>query len=396
MDTDTAVMEAPPSSAPNPASTPPRQSLAEANAEHEQFMKTGKMPDKAPVAPPAKSEAKPAAEAAPSAKDAKSAAPAVKKPTGLEALKGKPAANGTEKPAAEAKADDEKPGEQSRWMELKAKEKRLAEIEPEYEATKKEKAEWEAKMSTVQDSLKELESLRRERDFTDVTKSDTYRKEVDAPYQKVAKIAQDVAEYAQVDARDLMKAMQEPNSLLRAKAIKAVLEGGKEEVADISELVQGGGTLQDIFARHDELHKNATTLKAQHDNQKNAEKLKADTEASEIMTRAHGEVRDILKSSGAKVLGEDALNAAFEAAQNPRNEPMDNAYRAQSEFLLPRAIEVIQEREARIKQLEEDLAAAGAAKPGIKPDAQKDAGKKADHGSLADAVAAHKTAGGHL
>ncbi len=406
----------PPAQQPQPGKQPTSasersQSLANAAAAHAEFERTGKKPDaptnaKPVPAKPDKAD-KPAAPAKPAAADKPAGsngepdkggigaikAKAEKQPTAADAEKERVAKEKLEK---EGTLPEDKAKEQTRWKELKAKEAELDEIKPQWEATKKAKEEWEKERAKNEESLKELEQLRRERDFKDFTKSDRYQKEVETPYQKVVKNAMDVAEYAKVELKDLMKAMQEPNPLKRAKDIKAVLEAGKEEIADISTLVTGGQELLEIFAKHDELEKNATLLKEQHENGQKAEKLKAETEAIEISQKAHKEIQDILKNRASDVLDDDTLKEVMDRAiAQKSDDPMDRAFRGQAEFLVPVLIEKNRALAAELETLKTEKKDEREAKPGVKPDAAKP-GAAPKYASLKEAYAEHKQVGAQI
>jgi hypothetical protein len=391
MTTAAAPIEAAPAAAPlstAPAPAAPAQkfgSMREAAEAHRQ-----EQSGTAPAAKPA--VAKPAAtDATQKPNGEKPAAPAAPKKPGsaMDALKAKPAAESLEtgKEGAAAKTGTEAESkEQSRWLQLKAAETELQTIKPQYEALQKEIEKFNADKQAWETKQKEYDELKNERSWRDYTKTDEYIKEIEAPFAKVGKYVQDVADYAGVDVKGLMQAMNEPNPLIRGKKITAVLEEAKESVdaGVVATLVEKGNALQDLYELHDQHKASAGEKQAQHENATKAQKLKAETEAREILTRAHNEVtnnvfrihKDVFDEGFAAAVkeafpgfdGKDALAAIAEwAQQEETGDPMDKAYQAQTNFAFPAAVNYIRALKAKIATLESAKTAEQQARPGITP-----------------------------
>jgi hypothetical protein len=377
MNPEAGIAEPPPQTTQgaDPQGGPASPGLAAAAAAQAEFDRTGKAPEgykgpgqPAKKDPPAKKEEGAKKDEPASDKKAgaigeikpKTAAPAKSE----EQIKKEAAAKEEALKKAQPGAADEEQKQQTRWKELKAKE----------------------------------EELERKEAFTDVTKTKRYQDEVETPFSKIQDKAEEVATYAGIELRVLMKAMQEPNALLRADKIKEVLEGAKKEVRaeNLAILVQHGDELKDIFAKMDKFQKEADTEKAQWENEQKAEKLRVETETQQIRETAQKEALSILKTNASDVLTEEMLTKAFERSKIRRSEPMDDAFRDVSEFLVPSLIELNRDKDTKIAELQADLEAALASRPGIEPTKDKKAGKEAPYASLKEAAAAEKAAGGQF
>lgn len=395
MPEETAVLEAP-----NPgatADTPRAEDWAKGLAAAAEAQKSGKPLQPAQKATETQKQGAPKQEAKTEAKPSQT--PPDAKKGGLDALKAKGAPEQkAEAPKQEPAKPEKEDTSQKRWEALKQAEARLQQIEPEHAQFQQRLADYEKKLAAYEKDQAELSDLRRQRDFNDVTKTPKYIEDVETPFNEIQDRAEQVASYTEVDLRALMSAMKEPNRLLRADKVKELLESGKKEVnaAIVSGLVEDGEKMKGIFAKMEKYHAEATEQKTQWESQRKAEKLKAETEAGEVQKRAHEEIRSIFKQRVGDVFTDEDLAEAHDAAQSARTDPMDNAYRGQAEFLFPKAIQRIRDQEDEIAKLKEDLAAATQAKPGIKPtkDATTTTGNQ--FGSLQEAVAAHREAGGHL
>lgn len=384
-----------------------RPGLAEAAKMQTHFEKTGERLDLQPKPAAPKPDApKPA----PKPEAAKPAAkPQTPLPGGLAALTPK------DTPAAKpGEGDEEASKEQSRWMDLRAKEKLLAEIEPKYKGLSEERTKWEEEKAALQKDRTELEELRRQRDFTDVKKSKRYLEEVETPYQEIASRAQEVAEYAGVDVRALMQAMQNPNSMLREDALTELLQEAKRPVkpGNIAALVEKGSELLKLFGKVEEFEKEASLQKAQYENGQNAAKLKAETEAKEVRTRAHKEIRTNILAQGADVLGSPEFKEIFKEAYKmdvapddvmdhvmslgmdfKDGDPMPSAFNAQAQYYIGPLITHSRNQASEIATLKAEIAELTNARPGIKPTAVKPAPGEGKYTSLAEAAAAHKQQG---
>lgn len=407
MNAEAGIAEPPPqtTTGADPQGGPASPGLAAAAKAHAEWERTGRAPDQPIKKEPVQKKADTPPKNDEHAKGAiaeikpKTAPPAKSQ----EQLKKEAAAKDAEKAEALKKAQpgaaaEDEQKQQTRWKELKAKEEELERLRPEFDATKKEKEAWLKEKAEFDKKLKRLEELERKEAFTDVTQTKRYQEEVEIPFARIQDKAEEVAKYAEIDLRVLMKAMQEPNALLREDKIKEALDGAKREVkpGNIAILVQHGDEMKDIFAKMDKFHKDAEQEKGQWENEQKAEKLRVDTETKQIMETAQKEAMTILKTNASDVLSEDDISKAFERAKVRRSEPMDDAFRNVSEFLVPTLIEKNREKDARISELEEDLKAALAARPGIDPTKDKKPAKEAPYGSLKEAADAHKAAGGHL
>jgi len=178
-----------------------------------------------------------------------------------------------------------------------------------------------------------------------------------------------------------------------------VLESGKNEIkaGNIADLVQAGGQLQKVFETAEKYKQEASLLKEQHENGRAAEKLQADTEAQEVLKKAHKEIRDTLKVKAGDVLDDEMLQSAMDAAAaGGSDDPMDRAYRSQSEYLVPALIQKVRALQAQIDEKAAAVQAEVEARPKARPDATRQNGKAAPYSSMSDALRAHKEAGAHL
>ena len=417
MNTEAATIEPSPSISTD-APRGPQMSFADAVRANDHFQKTGERIDlkkdatKDATPPPAKKEAAPLkpTDKAPTTKPNGAEAPS----KGIASIKAKTAQTDDKSKVDPTKgaADDDK--SQSRWSALKDLEKQHLEIKPKYEAYEKENAELKARLAELEPVSQKYKDIIAERDREDITQSDRYQKEVEAPFNKISQKAWDIAEAAvikegmderglQMAARkvheNLMEALNEKNSILRERKLKAVLEECDNETptGNLANLVEKGDELHSIFGLIEEMQKNADLEKAQHANAKKAEKLKTDTEAQQIQAKANEEVIQTLKTNASDVLDEKLLQQAQELAKSNESGPMDIAFRSMAEHLVAPLIEMVRNITAERDTLKKEMKDMEEAKPGIKPSKDSPTDKNLTaHGSLTAAVQSHKEAGGHF
>jgi hypothetical protein len=393
-----------PGSSPHSADTPPSPSLAEAAKAHDAFLKGEKPPgqNQPPPKQPSKQQQPP-----PPKKDAP--APTDLKPTKKEAPKEAPkrALDGIlpkdelpDKGKTDTPPDDENeiPKDQKRWKELKEIEKRYQEDSTKWKDFETREAKYKEDLAAREKDSQELAEYRRVRDFTDVTKSERYIKDVATPFDAIQDIAIEVADYGQVELRDLMRAMSEPNTFKREEAVRAVVEKGKNEIkpATIALLVEKGDQLKGIYAKMQQYQQEATLQKEQHETAQKADKLRVDTETRAMRDAARKEVRDTLKVRAGDVITDEMLEQAFKAAETPSDDPMDAEFRGMAERLVPSLITLVRDLQRQLEERTKQEDEERATQPGVRPDPSKTDGKANPYSSLSEATQKHREVGGRF
>lgn len=420
MTTDAAVLDAPPSA---PLVNPNPVSFKDAVVANDHFMRTGKAPEKPAVTPPPadkKDVTPPPSEKKPGAPDpTKQDAPPAAKPDGRGGLESiKPKVEPEKKPPTDTPKDKDLTPEQKQqkaWEELKSFKEKYGELPTKYEQTEKQLKELLNEKTAWETDRKDLEAWKAERDMRDFTKSDAYKTEVATPFAQVEDSAweiavaavakegmneQEEASLAQPLAQRLMKALNNPNAILRERQVRAILEGATNDIPDgaVANLVSKGETLKALGAKYAEMEKNAKLKLSEHENMQKAEKLKADTEAREILEKSYESVSEILTVNAADVITPEMLANAREAFNKLEKDmkPLDTAFGNLSHGLVPELIQTVRSLKADLAAKEEELKAMESARPGIRPSSETPETKPGPTMSLGEAVRAHKEAGAQM
>lgn len=407
---------APPAPAPSaPPPNPNPVSFSEAVKANDAFFKEKAVTPK-PAAPPAdKKDTPPPDKGTPPPADKKEA-PKPDGRGGLSAIKPK-----EEAPKKEAAPPDlnQKPltpeqKQQKAWEELKAFRDQYADLPTKHEQTAKELEALRAKEQEWSSKQKEFETWQKERDMRDFTQSDDYKAKVQQPFSKieqsawhiaVAAVAKEGASDEQLGAaaeplaRNLMKALGNPNPILRERAIKAILEQADNPIPDgvLANFIGKGESIQEINAEYTRMEKEARLRLSEHETQQKAEKMKADTEARQILEQAYDSVAEVLAVNAKDVITPEMIKSAREEYGKIESDmkPLDTAFGNLSHGLVPQLIQKVRDLMSDIAAKEEEIKAMGNARPGINPTGGAPE-EKPTNVPLSQAIQQHREGGYHF
>ncbi len=157
----------------------------------------------------------------------------------IEAIK-KPDAVDKAEPDIQSTDEDSPPegkDAQSRWMQLKAAEKKLQELEPLHQKLQKDFEDFKVKGFIPEDTGKELERLRHRYAVEEVTNSPEYQREVSMPIQQSFRNIGEVAQAMGLDetaGQALLNAVRNTNGVQRRDSIWDIVSSirVKEKDAD--------------------------------------------------------------------------------------------------------------------------------------------------------------------
>lgn len=351
--------------------------------------KTGNAaPEAKPQAAPAKQEAaaKPALEQpgdhteakieapAKEAKPKKAAAP--KNPWDWEASVVDPdasAESGEGEASSEGEASTAEPefkseSQKFKWGELRKKAEEFDTLQKKYAEMEQRMQEFEKNPKLPSEIEQELNELRQFRAGYDIQNTPEYAEAVAKPYQAQAAKIQEVADYAGVDINKLMDAVNEPNTLRRAKAIRDVLAASEAEMGEqeISIAVRAADTLHsEVYPKDLELRSKATEIQQGLKGRSEIESAKQREAREQSFKQASTEMFDTLKARlGPLKIFDDAdvvKNVQGATLADPMDNPMMAAYQAQSAAIAPVLVQHINDLRTQLAAAQKVLKARGAA-----------------------------------
>lgn len=140
-----------------------------------------------------------------------------------------------EEPEVEAQSTDESPPQgkeaQSRWMQLKAAEKELNSIKPEFEKVRKQLEEITSKGHVPEEVQQKLERLEQRYAEEMLESDENFQREVLAPIHKSFTTIGDIAREANLDqttAQALLNAVRDTSEVSRSRAIRKIIAAGNQ------------------------------------------------------------------------------------------------------------------------------------------------------------------------
>jgi hypothetical protein len=378
-----AIEAAPPA----PASTPAAPSLSEAMNQH--------------LTPPAKEAAPPAEK--PAAKPATEQPAAKKSP--FDRLKSveEPAAEEPAKPE-DAKPTDAAPAEaeetapkgltpeaQKAWTEGKRAKKELARVKPEYEKLKAEVEQLRTQKPQVPEEItKELEDHRQFRAAHDWKNREEYQNEVVKPMQKHWSDVREVVDYLGVDATAVERAMLETNRLRRNELIKQALSTSEKELDPqaVSDVCSAANALHEVDAKAQKMEREALELQNVLKGKQEQETAKQKEARELAFSKASNEVATLFETKLAPVLKDKPEVAKALREARIAEDPMDQAYQAQSAALLPEVVEAYIALRNELAEIKKKTQARTAARPTLNGHTPPPASQE-QQVSLKEAAAAH-------
>ena len=298
----------------------------------------------------------------------------------------KPEPKAEEKPAEKPAEEDDFPTKgpkteaaKNAWTALKqelrelkesklpATEKLAHEREIALEEAKKRLAEFEGKdISQYERRIQELESKYAEaekfRAIHDVANSETYRNEILLPAEKIGQDVDILAKMYEADAKQLKDALQIQDPTEQRRKIKELTEGW--DAIDVTDLMSAARSTRQLVSRSQELLDNAEKTKSElrfieeHEGKKKAETEAATFKAAnEAVEKSMWEKIPRFKDD---VEVKDAVSKA-----EVKNDPTSRVLGAKAAAILPYVLRQLDRSDARIKELEDNLAKRVSASPKV-------------------------------
>jgi len=320
----------------------------------------------APVAAPAAPESTPAAPAAPTN-------PYEQPKTGLDSL---PDLNAPVEEAAATEANPStgeiQPGEpvspqKAKWNELREKATELDKVKPELDTLRQQLQELKEKPSIPDEVQREIEELRQLRFAVELEQTPEWNQAVKAPSQEVLNQFQQIAEFYNVDYKELVAAADDTNPLRRGKSIREFLERSdtNEVTADVVAIATNAAEkLHGIYSKMAELRGRSSEAYASLEAKRSMESEQQQLQRDQKYSASHKEVVGVLEARLPDFFKNPELAKAIREAR-PATEPQEQAFQvAASVLIAPMASELKQAR-AEIAKLQKQVAARSAAVPGL-------------------------------
>jgi len=344
----------------------------------------------APVAAPAAPESAPATPAAPT-----NPYEQPKTGTGLDAL---PDLNAPAEEVAEGAESNPSTGEiqagepvspqKAKWNELREKATELDKIKPELDTLRQQLQELKEKPSIPDEVQREIEELRQLRFAVELEQTPEWNQAVKAPSQEVLNQFQQIAEFYNVDYKELVAAADDTNPLRRGKSIREFLEKSEtnEVTADVVAIATNAAEkLHGIYAKMAELRGKSSEAYASLEAKRSMESEQQKLQHEQKYSASHKEVVGVLEARLPDFFKNPELAKAIREAR-PATEPQEQAFQvAASVLIAPMASELKQAR-AEIAKLQKQVAARSAATPGLGTSPSQET--KAPSYSLEDAIRA--------
>lgn len=240
---------------------------------------------------------------------------------------------------------------QEKLLEIEQMKAKIAEFEG------KDISGYEKKIAEMESKLGEYEQFRA---IHDVQHSETYRKEILEPAAKIGESIDILARANDVDPKMLQSVLEIADPVEQRKRIHVVTEGWHP--SDSSELAQHARETQMLLKRSAEMFENAEKAKQELTfmEQEKARKAKEDEErqfmsAAEAANKLIQEKIPFLKDN------KELLEAVQKA--EVKKDPASMAVAAKASVILPHLLRQLDERNAKIAELEQSLKARVAASP---------------------------------
>jgi hypothetical protein len=351
------------------SSPPSRQSTPDAPASQSQKPPALEQPGdrtEAKVEPPAKG-----------AKPKKAAAESLKNP--WEASIVDPDAPSSEAdPATDSQEAAGEPAEQEfksesqklKWGELKKKATERDTFEKELTDLRAKIQEFEKNPKVPEAIEQELAELRQFRAGYDIQNTPDYQEAVTKPYQAQVSRLQEVAEVANIPMDKLMDAVDEANTIKRARAIRDVLAASEAEMGEqeINIAVRAADTLHsEVYPKDAELRSKAQEIQQSLKGRSEVETAKQREARETAFKQASTEMFDTLKAKLAplKIFEDGDLAQKVQSAvqADPSSEPMLAAYQAQAGVFVPVLVQQINDLRTQLAAAQKVLKARGASEP---------------------------------
>lgn len=316
--------------------------------------------------------------------------PVVKGADRLPDLGAEPAES-PEKTQQNAADDDDTPEKQKTWDKYRNGFKEYEKVKPEYEELKKKAETWTAREKELETIQQELAEARKFKAAFDWENGDEYKTQIAQPMAAQWDQVAEVAEYLGVDRNKLTEAIRERNTLRRDELIEAVLnESGKEvRPSAVTRVTAAASELHRLDSEGEKMREKALDLQNAIKGQKETETLRQKQEREVKWAEASTRMAELYEGKFKPLIEKNPeLREALRQAKLAED-PMDQAFQAQSAEILPVMAKAFIEVRAENAALQKKLRAMTGAKPGLGGEQTQKPQNTEQQVSLREAAAAH-------
>lgn len=260
--------------------------------------------------------------------------------------------------------------EKATWKGLKQTKAEYDKLKPEFEKMKAEYEEFKKKPVFDDEVTKELDELRRYRDMTKFELSETYQKEIAAPFAAIEKDIVEIAEEFKIDQAALGKAFTEISEWKRNLAIEKVLRESDEEVpgAITKTILDKAAKMHDIWQKEAQLKEDAAKNRAAYEHEERQKITKQTLEEQKAWQSALESSTQMIETQMAPLLKNmpkeqrDELMGALKEAKIA-DTPEDRALQAQAPHLAAVLIEQLNSMKKEMAELKKANKALSVASP---------------------------------
>ena len=260
--------------------------------------------------------------------------------------------------------------EKATWKGLKQTKAEYDKLKPEFEKMKAEYEEFKKKPVFDDEVTKELDELRRYRDMTKFELSETYQKEIAAPFAAIEKDIVEIAEEFKIDQAALGKAFTEISEWKRNLAIEKVLRESDEEVpgAITKTILDKAAKMHDIWQKEAHLKEDAAKNRAAYEHEERQKITKQTLEEQKAWQSALESSTQMIETQMAPLLKNmpkeqrDELMGALKEAKIA-DTPEDRALQAQAPHLAAVLIEQLNSMKKEMAELKKANKALSVASP---------------------------------
>ena len=260
--------------------------------------------------------------------------------------------------------------EKATWKGLKQTKAEYDKLKPEFEKMKAEYEEFKKKPVFDDEVTKELDELRRFRDMTKFELSETYQKEIAAPFAAIEKDIVEIAEEFKIDQAALGKAFTEISEWKRNLAIEKVLRESDEEVpgAITKTILDKAAKMHDIWQKEAQLKEDAGKNRAAYEYEQKQKVTKQTLEEQKAWQSALDSSTQMIETQMAPLLKnmpkeqrQELMSALKEA--KIADTPEDRALQAQAPHLAAVLIEQLNSMKKEMAELKKANKALSVASP---------------------------------
>ena len=315
-----------------------------------------------------KQEAKPAEKADKQPKSLKDKLKVEDEPIEEETTDEAPEGEGDDIPTYKDRVPTDK--EKATWKGLKQTKAEYDKLKPEFEKMKAEYEEFKKKPVFDDEVTKELDELRRYRDMTKFELSETYQKEIAAPFAAIEKDIVEIAEEFKIDQAALGKAFTEISEWKRNLAIEKVLRESDEEVpgAITKTILDKAAKMHDIWQKEAQLKEDAGKNRAAYEYEQKQKVTKQTLEEQKAWQSALDSSTQMIETQMAPLLKnmpkeqrQELMSALKEA--KIADTPEDRALQAQAPHLAAVLIEQLNSMKKEMAELKKANKALSVASP---------------------------------